>query len=373
MSDWPQATLEKQDNSRIKSIDGLRGLAIVLVVGFHTYARWPSHIPWVTLYKDVSTFKYGFLGVELFFLISGFVIYRTLEKCTSFKEFLYRRWLRLFPAMFCASFLIYFSSFYLAERPGGSIKILDMISGMLFIEDELLNKLQSFYKIKTIEGSFWSLFVEIKFYIVFGALYFYKPSKALLNLVLIFLTYFVCSILFKYYSNQFPQKINEIFSAIFSLRYIGWFCVGAAQYMAYSTQKRIYKYASFLLMLPTSWMMSGNNSALFAACWLVFIIFYLAINNKIVSTLFSSKNAVFIGFISYPLYLIHENALVALTIKTRNLFSFLPDFYKPLPVIIVISTVAYLIANFVEPKIRDFIEKYLGPKKNTLAVNSGNV
>ncbi len=372
MSEGHQEISKIQVVSRIKSIDGLRGLAIVLVVGFHTYARWPSHIPWVTLYKDVSTFKYGFLGVELFFLISGFVIYRTLQKCTSFKEFLLRRWLRLFPAMFVASFLIYISSFYLTERPGGPIKFLDMISGLLFIEDDILNKIQTFHEIKTIEGAFWSLFVEIKFYLVFGALYFYKPSKAFLNLVLIFLAYFLCSVLFKYYSNQFPQKINETFSAIFSLRYIGWFCVGAAQYMAYSTQKRIYKYASFLLMLPTSWMMSGNNISLFLACWIVFIIFYLAINNKIVSYLFSSKNAVFIGFISYPLYLIHENALVALTIKSRNFFSFLPDFYKPLPVIIVISTLAYLIAKFAEPKIRAFIENLFGPKKNTLSIKSDN-
>lgn len=41
-----------------------------------------------------------------FFLISGFVITMSLEKCIDFGDFIFRRWLRLFPAMLIASILI---------------------------------------------------------------------------------------------------------------------------------------------------------------------------------------------------------------------------------------------------------------------------
>lgn len=104
-------------NTRIESLDGLRGLAILLVLLFHTYSRWSDYIPWASIHKDFYVFKFGFLGVQLFFLISGFVIYMTLERCSSLSDFIFRRWLRLFPAMLIGTMLIYLTSFFLVERP----------------------------------------------------------------------------------------------------------------------------------------------------------------------------------------------------------------------------------------------------------------
>ena len=84
---------------RIAFLDGLRGIAILLVVFYHAYTRWSDIVPYGARYAHFPVAQLGWLGVELFFMISGFVIYMTLEKCRSFGEFLYRRWLRLFPAM----------------------------------------------------------------------------------------------------------------------------------------------------------------------------------------------------------------------------------------------------------------------------------
>jgi len=54
--------------SRVDYLDGLRGLAILLVIGFHAYSAYPTIVPYGDQYLDVPIFKYGWLGVELFFL-----------------------------------------------------------------------------------------------------------------------------------------------------------------------------------------------------------------------------------------------------------------------------------------------------------------
>ena len=64
--------------NRIESIDGLRGVAITLVILFHTFYHSISLTPWLSGLENVWVVKYGFLGVELFFLISGFLIYKSI-------------------------------------------------------------------------------------------------------------------------------------------------------------------------------------------------------------------------------------------------------------------------------------------------------
>ena len=70
-------------------IDGLRAIAVLSVIGFHAF---PYRVP------------SGFIGVDIFFVISGYlissIIFRNLEHRTfSFKEFYIRRINRIFPAL----------------------------------------------------------------------------------------------------------------------------------------------------------------------------------------------------------------------------------------------------------------------------------
>ena len=352
-----QQNVQTYDAFRIKSLDGLRGLAICLVLAFHSYARWPELIPWVTTNKEFLFVKLGFLGVELFFLISGFVIYMTLEKCHSFSEFIFRRWLRLFPAMLIATILVYSTSFFLTERPNGNIKFFDIFSGLLFIQDIILNKIQNLVEIKTIEKAFWSLFVEVKFYFIFGMLYFYNQNTALRNLIFIFLLSFSYVVFGKIYPTWSLGVIDKVLFVLFDLRYFGWFCVGALLYKAHSTNNNIMRYASAVLMVPTILIMFGRSEELIIACAVVYLLFFLTINNRFLSHIFSIKPLVFIGFISYPLYLIHENAMVALTIKTHNNFTSIPDFMTPWPGIVVITFFAYIVAKYLEPFTKSMVRK----------------
>src|SRR5208282_3694588 len=106
---------------RLMFLDGLRGIAITGVVLYHSYSRWPDLLPSAARYEKVPLFFYGGYGVELFFMISGFVILMTLQKCKSFDSFMFRRWARLFPAMLICSVFIYLTAPLLPERPLGPV------------------------------------------------------------------------------------------------------------------------------------------------------------------------------------------------------------------------------------------------------------
>lgn len=71
-------------------IDGLRAVAVLAVVAFHAFPNWA---------------RGGFIGVDVFFVISGYlistIIFKNLDKGTfSFTEFYARRIKRIFPALF---------------------------------------------------------------------------------------------------------------------------------------------------------------------------------------------------------------------------------------------------------------------------------
>src|SRR5690606_36957541 len=136
-----------------------------------SYVRYPESVPYGDRFTGVILFKEGLLGVQLFFLLSGFVILMTLQKTRSYLEFLKKRWLRLFPAMLIVTVILFPISQFLPERPKGVPDWVDLIPGLTFIDPtwiELFTK----SKVDELEGTFWSLYVEVKYYLFFGGMYF---------------------------------------------------------------------------------------------------------------------------------------------------------------------------------------------------------
>ena len=86
----------KKSVARIAELDALRGIAVLSVILYHYTSRYND------LYQHKSTyllnFTLGRLGVQLFFIISGFVIFMTLERCSNIKQFIIKRMSRLYPA-----------------------------------------------------------------------------------------------------------------------------------------------------------------------------------------------------------------------------------------------------------------------------------
>src|SRR3990170_2039146 len=229
--------------NRITFLDGFRGLAILLVILYHAFARWSSILPYGDEFS-VFPITEGFIGVYLFFLISGFVILMTLEKSKNFLEFLLKRWRRLFPAMLISTIFIFFIGQFLPERPDGIPKITNSIPGLIFMDPVWIKRIFHF-DTGILESSFWSLYVEVKYYFIFGILFFsFGKNKAI---AVIFGCYFVWLIFrtFQYAGITNFKFLTSVFQT-FSFHYFGWFTSGSLAYLYFKSKNKKYIICSFI-------------------------------------------------------------------------------------------------------------------------------
>jgi peptidoglycan/LPS O-acetylase OafA/YrhL len=292
-------------------------------------------------------FSYGWLGVELFFIISGFVILMTLETCASFQEFMIRRWLRLFPAMLICSAIIFISASFLPERPLGVPVFRDLLPGISFLDQNVWRHLLGGNQ-GILEGAFWSLFVEVKFYAIFGALYFVVGRNFAT-------TGIVAACLVEAAANRnwlpLPDIVRSLL-AFMEVKHFCWFASGALFYIYYRDARS---------MLP---LLCAILSALLAASlvepWpspLAALIFVMLFTSAMCSgdwlrNVLAYPALTFLGFVSYPLYLLHENMVVALIAKIGRRFPSVPDLLLPAIAIAVVVAIAWFVAVFGEPRVR---------------------
>ncbi len=352
---------------RIKFLDGFRGLAIIMVVLYHVFNRWTDFLPFGDKYAHFPLFQKGWLGVQLFFLISGFVILMSLEKSKNFKEFISKRWLRLFPAMLVATVLLYATAGLLPERPMGAPVLRDMIPGLLFVQPSWIELLFRSPQ-GVLEGAFWSLFVEVKFYIVFGLIYFYAGRmRAIQGISALFGVALAANVASRLTDNGIV-KIADMALRQLSFDHFGWFAAGALTYLYFvGKDKKLLTYAFAV----------GVFSSIFTALshWTSWYVFFVAVGILALfiaticydrlKTVFEYPFFMYFGFVSYPLYLIHENALVALTVKMHAFFPQIPDLLLPVIPIAILTLVAHLIAKFIELPLGRLLKRLFDIKKNT--------
>jgi peptidoglycan/LPS O-acetylase OafA/YrhL len=159
-------------STRLPFIQGLRGIAAVLVALFHCYGATPVAQQVAATVPAVldGAMNLGFLGVDLFFAISGFVISMTLyNRLSTLKEwgrFFLRRQLRLDPPYWTAIAVSVVSAIainaYRPETHAPAPDIADVIAHIFYVQD--------FLGIRPIVGVFWTLCLEIQFYLFFGAI-----------------------------------------------------------------------------------------------------------------------------------------------------------------------------------------------------------
>lgn len=349
-------SMQIKTNERIVFLDGLRGIAILLVVLYHTYSNaWVKFVPFFAPSFEFPLVKFGDLGVPLFFLISGFVITMSLERCQSFSEFIFKRWLRLFPAMLIATILILLTANLFPFRPLGEVRLISAISGLTFISptffDWMFNKHQGM-----LEGGFWSLFVEVKFYIVAGLIYFKFGQKKMINALLaMFLCYTVFDVLKTQLNQDLPAYIYIILNWS-DFKYCGWFASGALFYRFF-----MYKHkASFAAALFLALLSARNWGGLMTSTMMVFLViiglFACAMFSHQLQRMLSSKLLTFFGYISYPLYLIHENATISMIVQLHQAFEEINVYVLSLIPLTMMVIIAWIMARYLEPEFKRWLK-----------------
>jgi peptidoglycan/LPS O-acetylase OafA/YrhL len=167
---------KKMAKDRFQELDVFRGVAAFAVMLFHFSSRYPQ------VYSPSAnpgwSFDYGHYGVQLFFMISGFVIFLTLSRCRSSSDFLMSRFSRLFPA--------YWAALLLTAAVGFLWPLPDQHYGLaqLLINTTML---QSYLYVPSIDGVYWTLSYELGFYAVMLALYLFGVVRHVHAIVAVWL------------------------------------------------------------------------------------------------------------------------------------------------------------------------------------------
>lgn len=148
----------------VPSLDGVHGVAILLVIWFHLVQMFPEfHAMLGPLVVRTATL--GQTGVDLFFVLSGFLItgilLDTRQHPHYFRNFFARRTLRIFPLYFVAlAILLQFDRQWVTELPAR------LEASQLWMWTYLSNIPPSYGPTSVRFVHFWSLAVEEQFYLV---------------------------------------------------------------------------------------------------------------------------------------------------------------------------------------------------------------
>jgi peptidoglycan/LPS O-acetylase OafA/YrhL len=143
---------------RFYEIDFLRGFACISVLAFHFLSRGPQTgtMPGIDFPYAEAVARYGYLGVHLFFVISGFVILMSAQGATA-RSFVASRASRLYPALWVAATLTAGAAWLLGDQRFA-------VSGADYLVN--LSMLAHWFKVPYVDGAYWSLGYELHFYIL---------------------------------------------------------------------------------------------------------------------------------------------------------------------------------------------------------------
>lgn len=294
-----------------KEIDGTRFIAVLSVFISH----WLAYIP------SIERFHLGAIGVEYFFVVSGFLISLqlfnlknevALQRAThtkALKIFYIRRILRIFPLYYVVLFAV--TLFNKGEIRDAFVWNVSYASNFYFIHVKHWTALFS---------HFWSLSVEEHFYLFWPLLVLWVNSKRLPGVMIVLALF---SLGFRFY--QFTYADNFFSTYIHTFACFDLFMFGAA--LAYGFTYQHDKFMRFfaaqsrlIIVLPAMVLLytilvlyphAGNYiwvwfRFLMGICFAFFIGFIAFPKGKLVRFIFGNKLFVHLGKISYGMYLTHS-------------------------------------------------------------------
>jgi peptidoglycan/LPS O-acetylase OafA/YrhL len=350
-------------------IDGLRALAVIMVIAYHAFPK---------------IFYSGFIGVDVFFVISGFLISGIILKMLKNNEFTFysfysRRVKRIFPALIIVLLTcLLFGWFFLFSEEYLSL-VKNVLAGAGFFSNILYYFESGYFDISTNLKPLihlWSLGVEEQFYIFWPIILvfiFKKRKKILTPMIIILLLSLLLNIFigFKNPSAAFYLTLTRFWEFVSGaiIAYLNFseeetvsVFLNKLKFKLFAQNKRkiitknLLSIVGAALILLSLFIINEGNFysglviiSIIGVCLIIVAGPSAFINKKILS----NKLLVYIGLISYPLYLWHWPLFsFANIIKSGE-----PTTDLKLLLIVVSFVLAWLTYEFVEKKIRYSINK----------------
>lgn len=146
--------MTSNENDRLLALDSLRAIAALAVLFYH-YTRGYERVVGPHI-QPVPSLEFGYLGVDLFFVISGFVIAWTLQRSSSLADFAFGRIARLYPAYLAGAAITGIVVLGFGFNPT-QIQTSDIAWNTIIGLPQLVNA-------QNLDASYWTLGVEVSFY-----------------------------------------------------------------------------------------------------------------------------------------------------------------------------------------------------------------
>lgn len=286
---------------RVNEIDLMRFIAAMMVVFFHYAFRGYAggdriDMPYPLL---APVAKYGYLGVELFFMISGFVILMTAAS-GSLRRFAVSRFVRLYPAFWTCCTITFLAILVM----GGEV-----FSATLPQYLVNMTMLSGFVGVPSIDGVYWSLFVELKFYVMVAVLLaigqIHHAQRWLVAWLLL--------------SVAVEASGIERLRSMFITNYAAYFIAGATCYLVWlrgASKARValllacwavatWQAVGGLAWFPRQFKQDINPLIVGAIITVFFVVMWLVAVRR--TGVVGRRTWITVGALTYPLYLLHQN------------------------------------------------------------------
>ncbi|MDZ4808803.1 MAG: acyltransferase [Bacteroidota bacterium] len=366
---YKQAAIAPEQAGRTyyPALDGLRGLAILLVVVYHNFGF-------------INVFFFGWLGVDLFFVLSGFLITDILLKTVGKKDYLrnfyIRRMLRIFPLYYLCLIL------FLIVLPKTNLQfdVQYYIDHQVWLWTYLQNWIYTFQnpgQTNTL-NHLWSLAVEEQFYLLWPlAVLVIKNPKYLL----LFISLILVAVLGLRLWAWMHQVVDLAYFNLFTFTRIDGICIGCMIALLQRVNPNFLKRYTSAIVLFFAFMNFAfffvNRRYHFAFPYLALagyttfaMMFGLLVNEvvtnktKLVNFLFNIPLLKFFGKISYGFYIFHWPVYILLS---PYLFPWVSKFVNGSSLEFSVSVLATLAAIGISWISYQYFEKYFLKLKDKFA------
>lgn len=304
---------------RLSALDGLRGLAILLVLVYHYTVRWTApedpanHLPAAEVFSGLPVVgQFGWAGVSLFFMISGFVIHMTLERSRGVIDFAIRRFARLWPPLVVGCSLT--AGFLLAFGPADwKPTWFEYGFSILFIPPALVGEAIGREGVYSwVDGVYWTLFVEVRFYALAALIWWLSPRRFLPVIV----GFSVVGLVAYTAAASVSPLLAQVVDLFTFAREAPYFAFGALAHAWYRGARGPVLSAGLIICGALTFAVAGlsatrlglNLAALALVCWV-----FLADGRGM--GVLAKGTMPFVGRVSYSLYLLHQMIGVTLLIR----------------------------------------------------------